>query len=238
MDIQGRKAVVLGGTSGIGLEASRQLLEAGAALVVGSRTEANRASAAKSLGPGAQIREVDVLDREGLAALFAEHAPIDILVCSATGGPRATGPFLQMDLDGFQGSFAKLWGYANAVRIGATSMSKDGTIVLVSGYPARRPTPGASAISTVGNAVEGFARAIAPELSPCRINVVSPGIIMTPMLGLEPEAHNTFYESATKSLAIPRPGQPEEVARAILFLIENEYVTGTTVDVDGGALLR
>ncbi len=238
MEIKGRKAVVLGGTSGIGLEAARQLLEAGAEVVVGSRSEANRASAATSLGPGAQIREVDVLDRAALAALFAEHAPIDILVCSATGGPRATGPFLQMDLDGFQGSFAKLWGYTNAVRIAATSMSEDGTIVLVSGYPARRPTPGASAISTVGNAVEGFVRAIALELAPRRINVVSPGIIITPMMGPESEARDAFYESATKSLAIPRPGQSEEVARAILFVIENEYVTGTTVDVDGGALLR
>ena len=237
MEIQGRKAIVLGGTSGIGLEAARQLLDAGAEVIVGSRSKANLESAAKSLGPRAQVREVDVLDREVLAALFAEHAPIDILVCSATGGPRATGPFLEMDLDGFQGSFAKLWGYTNSVRIAATSMSEDGTIVLVSGYPARRPTPGASAISTVGNAVEGFARAIAPELAPRRINVVSPGIIMTPMLGLGPKAHETFYGPATKNLAIPRPGQPEEVAHAILFLIENEYVTGTTVDVEGGALL-
>ena len=238
MEIKGRKAVVLGGTSGIGLEAARQLLEAGAEVIAGSRSEANRESAAKSLGPGAQIREIDVLDREGLAALFAEQAPIDILVCSSTGGPRAIGPFLEMDLDGFQGSFAKLWGYTNAVRIAAEFMSEDGTIVLVSGYPARRPTPGASAISTVGNAVEGFARAIAPELAPRRINVVSPGIIVTPMLGTGPEAYETFYKGATEDLAIPRPGQPEEVAHAILFLIENEYVTGTTVDVEGGALLR
>ncbi|MEE8165187.1 MAG: SDR family oxidoreductase, partial [Myxococcota bacterium] len=75
-------------------------------------------------------------------------------------------------------------------------------------------------------------------LAPRRINVVSPGIIITPMMGPESEARDAFYESATKSLAIPRPGQSEEVARAILFVIENEYVTGTTVDVDGGALLR
>jgi len=237
MKLQGRKAIVLGGTSGIGLETARQLSDGGADIVVASRSESNREIAASTLGPSAAIREVDVLDRDGLAALFEEQAPFDILVCSATGGPRAIGPFLEMDLDGFQGSFAKLWGYTNAVRLGASSMSEDGTIVLVSGYPARRPSPGVSAISTVGNAVEGFARAIASEIAPRRINVVSPGVISTPMMSLEPEIRDTFLASTTESFSIPRPGQPEEVASAILFLIENDFVTGTTVDVDGGALL-
>jgi NAD(P)-dependent dehydrogenase (short-subunit alcohol dehydrogenase family) len=237
MKLQGRKAIVLGGTSGIGLETARQLSDGGADIVVASRSESNREIAASTLGAAAVIREVDVLDRDGLAALFEEQSPFDILVCSATGGPRAIGPFLEMDLDGFQGSFAKLWGYTNAVRLGASSMSEDGTIVLVSGYPARRPSPGVSAISTVGNAVEGFARAIASEIAPRRINVVSPGVISTPMMTLDPEIRDTFLASTTESFAIPRPGQPEEVAGAILFVIENEYVTGTTVDVDGGALL-
>jgi len=237
MEIQGRKAIVLGGTSGIGLETARQLVEGGAEVVVASRSDANREKASRTLGPKAAIREVDVLDREALAALFQEQAPFDILVCAATGGPRALGPFLEMDLDGFQASFAKLWGYTNAVRLGAASMTENGTIVLVSGYPARRPSPGASAISTVGNAVEGFARAIASEIVPRRINVVSPGVIATPMFDLDGEMRDTFLASATQSFAIPRAGEPEEVASAILFVIGNDFVTGTTVDVDGGALL-
>lgn len=237
MQIKGSRAVVLGGTSGIGLSAARLLDEAGADVVAASRSDANRATATQTLGPRAAVREVDVLDRDALTALFVEYAPIDILVCCATGGPRATGPFLEMDLDGFQGSFAKLWGYTNAVRLGADSMSERGSIVLVSGYPARRPTPGASAISTVGNAVEGFVRAIAPEIAPRRINVVSPGVITTPMFSLPPDARDKFLANATKSFAIPRAGEADEVARAILFLIENEFVTGTTIDIDGGALL-
>lgn len=237
MKIQGRKALVLGGTSGIGLEAARLLAEGGAEVVVGGRSEAHRTSASETLGPEVGIREIDVLDRDGLTALFRDLAPLDILVSSATGGPRAMGPFLEMDLDGFQGSFAKLWGYTNAVRLGAPSMTPDGSIVLVSGYPARRPTPGASAISTVGNAVEGFVRAIAPEIAPRRINVVSPGVIATPMFNLDPDLRETFLENATKAFAIPRAGRAEEVARAIIFQIENDFVTGTTIDVDGGALL-
>jgi NAD(P)-dependent dehydrogenase (short-subunit alcohol dehydrogenase family) len=237
MNIEGRKALILGGTSGIGLEAARLLAVGGANVVVGGRSEANRKTAAETLGPKVDVREIDVLDRDALDALFADLAPLDILVSSATGGPRAGGPFLEMDLDGFQGSFAKLWGYTNAVRLGAGSLAEDGTIVLVSGYPARRPAPGASAISTVGNAVEGFVRAIASEIAPRRINVVSPGVIDTPMFSLEPKVRENFLATATKRFAIPRAGLPQEVATAILFLIENDFVTGTTIDVDGGALL-
>jgi len=237
MELDGKRALVLGGTSGIGLAAAQQLRSAGAKVSIASRSQANREEANRVLGDGVDAYEVDVLDRGALEALFSRLQPLDILVCSATGGPRAAGPFLEMDLDGFQGSFAKLWGYTNAVRIGAPDMSERGSIVLVSGYPARRPTPGASAISTVGNAVEGFARAIANEIAPRRINVVSPGAIATPMLALPPETRDQYLRAATKDFAIPRPGTADEVAQAILFLLENDFVTGTTVDVDGGALL-
>ncbi|MAE96931.1 MAG: short-chain dehydrogenase [Deltaproteobacteria bacterium] len=237
MELEGRRAVVLGGTSGIGLAAVRQLQAAGAEVVAGSRSETTRQAARAALGTGVSWRRIDVLDRDALAALFAEVAPFDVLVNAATGGERAVGPFLEMDLDGFQGSFCKLWGYVNSVRLGAAHMSDDGAIVLVSGYPARKCSPGASAISTVGNAVEGFARAVAPEIAPRRINVVSPGVIDTPMFSMPPEARDAFLANATDRQPIPRPGRPEEVAEAILLAVRNDFMTGSTIDVDGGALL-
>jgi len=237
MNPQDRRALVLGGTSGIGLAAARMLLDRGAAVTVMSRSESNRTLAEKTLGAGADIRQLDVLNRDAMAALFAELAPFDILVNAATGGARATGPFLQMDLDGFTGSFHKLWGYVNSVRLGAEHLSEHGCIVLVSGSPARKCQPGMSAISTVGNAVEGFVRAVAPELAPRRINVVSPGIIDTPMFPVQGDARDEFLSRATASTLLKRAGTPEEVAAGILFAIENDFVTGTTIDVDGGALL-
>ena len=237
MEIAAKRAVVLGGTSGIGLAAVQQLERAGATVIAGSRSKAHIDEAAGTVGSAVTFREVDVLDRDGLRTLFEAAAPFDILVNSATGGARATGPFLEMDLDGFQGSFRKLWGYTNSVRLGAEHMTEAGAIVLVSGYPARKCSPGASAISTVGNAVEGFVRAIAPEIAPRRINVVSPGVIDTPMLTMPKEARDEFLVSATQHFPIPRPGRADEVAAAILFLIQNDYVTGSTVDVEGGALL-
>jgi NAD(P)-dependent dehydrogenase (short-subunit alcohol dehydrogenase family) len=236
MDINGKKALVLGGTSGIGLAVVAMLAEGGASVIGFGRSEGNIASASEAV-PAASFAALDVLDRDAMSAVFEAHAPFDILVNAATGGERATGPFLAMDLDGFTGSFRKLWGYVNSVRLGGNHLSENGCITLVSGSPARKCQPGMSAISTVGNAVEGFVRAIAPEIAPRRINVVSPGLIDTPMFPGEGAAREDFLAKATSNNVIKRAGTAEEVAKGILFTIENDFVTGTTVDVDGGALL-
>jgi NAD(P)-dependent dehydrogenase (short-subunit alcohol dehydrogenase family) len=237
MEIKGKRAIVLGGTSGIGLAAVQQLASAGADVIAGSRSKSNVEKAVATVDDNVTFRQIDVLDRDGLSALFQEFAPFDILVNAATGGGRAMGPFLEMDLDGFQGSFRKLWGYTNSVRLGTEHMTKSGAIVLVSGYPARKCGPGYSAISTVGNAVEGFVRAIAPEIAPRRINVVAPGLTDTPMFTMQGAEREKFFRDGTKNALIPRAGKAEEVADAIVFLIRNEYMTGSTVDVEGGALL-
>ena len=166
--------------------------------------------------------------------IFEKHAPFDILVSAATGGSRAAGPFLEMDMLGFKSSFDKLWGYANIVRFGTNYLSSDGTIVLVSGAPARRMKPGQIALSAVGGAVENLVRGVAKEIAPKRINSVSPGLIDTPMFSQEGEDRKIFLNSMTEANTIKRAGKPEEVAKGIIFVIENEFVTGTTVDVDGG----
>jgi len=231
-NFKGKKAIIFGGTSGIGLEIAK-LLRADKAEVV----TVSRRGPISDENEGMQNEIADVQDRKALELLFEKHSGFDFLVNAATGGPRAVGPFLDMDLDGFQGSFAKLWGYVNSVRLGAPHMAKDGAIVLLSGYPARKPRPGALAIGTVGNAVEGFIRLAAAEIKPLRINGVCPGLIDTPMFAMEGEARENHFSSTTKDHLIPRVGKPEEVAAAAIFLLGNAFVTGTIVDVDGGAIL-
>lgn len=233
MDVSGKTAVVLGGTSGIGLATTRQLAAKGAKVIAVSRDP----DKAGELPEGVTTEACDVLDRDAMAALFARLAPFDILVSSATGGGRAVGPFLEMDMDGFEGSFRKVWGYANTVRYGAEHLSEDGAIVLVSGTPARKIRPGMIAIGAAGAAIETMVRSLAPEIAPRRINVVSPGMIDTPINPLEGEARTKAYADATANNLIPRAGTADEVAQAIVFVIENDFVTGTTVDVDGGWLL-
>jgi len=232
MSLTGKKALVFGGTSGIGLATVVKLRDLGAEVVAISRDPAK----AENID-AVTLEACDVLDRESLSALFARHAPFDILISAATGGARATGPFLEMDLDGYQASFDKLWGYTNCVRLGAEHLSENGNIVLVSGSPARRAKPGQSAIASVGGAVEQFVRAIAIEIAPKRINLVSPGVIATPMFGPDSEQREKMLASATAKHLIPRAGGAEEVADGIVFVTQNAYVTGTTIDVDGGWLL-
>jgi NAD(P)-dependent dehydrogenase (short-subunit alcohol dehydrogenase family) len=233
MDVAGKKALVFGGTSGIGLATVEQLVALGASVVAMGRSP----DKADNLPAGVEFRQCDVRDRDALAALFEDCAPYDILVTAATGGARAAGPFMEMDMDGYQGSFDKLWGYANVVRFGAAALSADGSIVLVSGSPARKAKPGQVALASVGSAVEALVRAVAPEIVPKRLNVVSPGVINTNMFGPASDKRDEMVLANTAKNLIPRGGTADEVAQAILFVIQNDFVTGTTVDVDGGWLL-
>ena len=140
-------------------------------------------------------------------------------------------------MDGYRASFDKLWGYANMVRYGAEYLSKNGSIVLVSGTPARKCKPGQVSLSSVGSSVEALVRAVAPELAPRRINVVAPGVIDTPMVAIEGVERTAYYGKATADNLIPRAGTAEEVAQGVVFMAQNDFVTGTTIDVDGGWLL-
>ena len=232
MNIEGKKAIVFGGTSGIGLATVNLLVAGGAEVIAVSRDPAKAGTP-----DGFSVAACDVRDPEALNALFEEAAPFDILISAATGGSRAAGPFMNMDISAYQASFDKLWGYTNVVRFGASHLSEDGTIVLVSGSPARRAKPGQIALASVGGAVEQFVRALAPEIAPRRINVVSPGVISTPMFGNDEKQRDEMLQKATASHLIPRPGEASEVAKGIMFVIENDFVTGTTIDVDGGWLL-
>ena len=233
MDVNGKKAIVFGGTSGIGLATTKRLADAGATVVAISRDPSKVGDPPASV----TLEKCDVRDREALQALFEKLAPFDILISAATGGARAVGPFLEMDMEGYQNSFDKLWGYTNVVRFGAGHLPDDGCIVLVSGAPARRMRPGQIAIGSVGGAVEAFVRGVAPELAPRRINVVSPGQIDTPMVSFQGAEREAHYKKSTANNLIPRAGTADEVAQAIMLVTTNDFMTGTTVDVDGGWIL-
>ena len=237
MDVSGKKAIVFGGTSGIGLATVRLLAAQGCQVVAVSRNPQKAMDLPDGLPDGVVVKKCDVLDRKGLAELFSDCGRFDILVSSATGGSRAMGPFMEMDMDGFQASFDKLWGYANVVRFGAGHLNKNGAVVLVSGSPARKCKPGQIALSSVGGAVEAMVRALAPELAPIRINTVSPGVIDTPMQTAQGAERVEIYKKMTGNNVIARAGRPDEVAQAIIFAITNDFVTGTTIDVDGGWLI-
>ena len=112
----------------------------------------------------------------------------------------------------------------------------DGAIVLISGAPARRARPGQAALASVGGAVEAFVRAVAPELAPKRINVVSPGVIDTPMVQRFTGNLPQNIKAMEAAEPVGRLGKPEEIADAVIWLSSDRasFVTGHSLAVDGG----
>lgn len=228
--------VVIGGTSGIGLATAMLAQAEGASVWAASRTKEKLQDAGKR-APGIEFRQVDTHDLSGLGALFQEVGKVDHIIASATGADRTMAPFMDQTDEQFREAFNKFWGYNNVIRQGVPYLAESGSITLVSGIPARKANPGMSSISCVGSAVEGLTRALALELAPRRVNVVAPGIIDTGMFDHFGENKATTLAQLAKNIPLQRVGDPREVAEAILLVMTNGYMTGATIDVDGGALL-
>ncbi len=234
--LENKHVVIIGATSGIGLAAARQAAALGAKVWGASRSP-GRVDAASREVPDATFTALDIHDTEAMTRLFESVGSIDHLVGCATGADRTMAPFLEQTEAQFQEAFGKFWGYCNLVRHGAPFLTAEASITLVSGTPARKCNPGMSAISCVGNAVEGLTRALALELAPRRVNVVAPGIIDTGMFDRFGDKKADALANMGKNVPLGRVGQPDEVAAAILAAMTNTYMTGATLDVDGGTLL-
>ena len=234
--MDGMNVVVIGGTSGIGLATAISSAQRGATVFAAGRS-LDKIEACQASYPDIQFRQVDTHDPEGLSALFSEAGPINHLVGAATGATRTNGPFMSQSDEQFRAAFDKFWGYTHVVRQGVPHLAEDASITLVSGTPARKCNPGMISVSCTGCAVEGFVRALTPELAPIRINGVAPGIIDTPMFDHFGEKKSATLDAIGANFPLGRVGQPEEVAEAILLCMSNTYMTGVVIDVDGGALL-
>lgn len=235
--LQGKNVVIIGGTAGIGLATAELASAAGARVWVAGRS-AGYQEQARELAQGRfEVRQADTHDADALTALFEEVGKIDHLVSSAVGGERTLKPFVEQTEEQFKAAYGKLWGYAKVVRTGVPFLAEDGAITLVSGSPARKIAPNQSALSCVGASVENMVRCLAVELAPIRVNVVSPGTIDTPMFDDFGEEKQQRLSAMTAGHLIKRAGKPEEVAQGLIFAMENQFITGTTIDVDGGRLL-
>lgn len=228
--------VVIGGTSGIGLATAMLAQAEGANVWAAGRTKEKALDAGKR-APGIEFRQVDTHDLAGLGALFQEVGSVDHIIAAATGADRTMAPFMDQTDEQFREAFNKFWGYNNVIRQGVPYLAESGSITFVSGIPARKANPGMSSISCVGSAVEGLTRALALELAPRRVNVVAPGLIDTGMFDHFGENNATTLAQLAKNIPLKRVGDPREVAEAILLAMTNSYMTGATIDVDGGALL-
>lgn len=225
------KVLVVGGSSGIGFAVAQQALNAGAEVVIASRSRDKLQAAAKQLGGRVTVEQVDVSDEQAVIEFFERVGPFDHL--AATIKPQLpSGKFLENDLTAVHAAFdAKFWGQYRLAKHAVRHIRPHGSIVLTSGVASRRGYPGYSAVSAMNAATEALASAIAIELAPIRVNTVCPGFVDadTPIPG-----RAAYVKKLAPNLPLDRLGAANEIAAAYLYLFGNAYSTGSVILVDGG----
>jgi NAD(P)-dependent dehydrogenase (short-subunit alcohol dehydrogenase family) len=231
--------VVIGGSSGMGLAVARRCLADGASVVIAGRSSERLDAARRDLGTDAvRALAVDIGDRDQVAALFEQVGRVRHLVVTAADLPY--GPVRDLTEQGImRGVRSKILGPFFAVQLAAPRMRAGGSVTLTSGIAAYRPIPGGSVAASVNGALESMVRAFALELAPIRVNAVSPGWVDTPIWdGLAaPDVKQARFAEMGARLPNGRIGAAADIANAVAFLMQDDFVTGTVLHAEGGQLL-
>ena len=236
--MKGQRVIVIGGTAGIGWEVARQSAAQGAEVVIASSNPERVRKAVAELGSGAEGHPLDVASEPSIQEFFAQIGPFDHLVFTA-GDSLQLNALATADLQKARSAFElRYWGALAAVKYGSPSIRPGGSIVLTTGIACARPQKGWVFGASVCGAMDALTRALAMELAPTRVNAVSPGIVRTDlwqsMSGQDREAMYLNYGTA---LPVGRVGEPADIARTYLYLMQEGYSTGQIVVVDGGGVL-
>src|ERR1700693_5489334 len=233
MTLAGKKVVVVGGSSGIGLSTAELATREGAEGIIASRNADRLNEAASTLGP--KSRPTDVTSDQSVENLFRSCGPVDHVV--VTAAQLRTGPFKTVSMEDVRATMeSKFWGAWRVAR--AAEIRAGGSLTLVSGFLSIRPRPATAIVGAANGAVETLARSLALELAPVRVNCVSPGIIDTPIRASMPEAaRRDMLAKAAAALPVGRVGVGEDIARQILTFMTVGFATGSIVYLDGGALV-
>ncbi|MCB1747061.1 MAG: SDR family oxidoreductase [Gammaproteobacteria bacterium] len=237
MRLNEQTVVVLGGTSGIGLATACAARDAGARVVVTGRDAERLERARATLGDGARVQRLDATDEAGTRTLCEELGSIHHVF--VTAGQLVLDGRLAPATDELRPALdTRFWAALYAAKFAAPHMPAGGSITFMSGTAGRRPLPGAAVASASCGAVDAFARALALDLAPIRVNTITPGYVDTPLFDdILGAARDQVLADAAARLPVGRIGQPEDIAHAVLFLMQNGYVTGINLVVDGGGLL-
>ena len=230
------RVVVVGGSSGMGLAIAKLSHQRGAKVTIASRNREKLDQAALQIGTATRIEILDTTAEEGVAACFERLGPIDHLVIP--GSSVRTGTLKELPLsDALFTMRSKFWGpYLCAKH---AQVKPSGSITLFSGILSRRPGYNDAVLASVNAAVEAMGRALAKDMAPVRVNVVSPGMTggTGAYLAMPEAAREAMFNAIAEKLPVGRVGSAEEVAQAVLMLMTNGFITGVVLDVDGGGLL-
>ena len=234
MTFAGKKVVVVGGSSGIGLATAELVKREGADVVIASRSAARLDPVAERLKVTAI--PTDVTSDQSVAELFRRTGPVDHVVLTAA--QLRTGPFKTVALEDVRATMeGKFWGAWRVAR--EAEIRPGGSLTLVTGFLSVRPRPNSAIISAANGALESLTRALALELAPVRVNAVSPGVIDTPIRAAMPEAaRKEMLAKTAAALPVGRVGAAEDIAQQISSFMANGFATGAIVYLDGGALVN
>ncbi len=231
----GQRVVITGGAGGIGVALARDLVARGGYVVLAGRDAQRLADAAARAGPRASTAVLDVTDESAVARFFAAQPAIDHLVTAAAGTVR--GLVAELETAAARALFeSKYWGQYLCAKHAVGKLSARGSIVMFSGWIARKPMAGVSTLAAVDAAIEALGRTLALEIAPRRVNVVTLGMIDTPLWSarLAPEQQQAHFARVGAALPVGRAGTADDVAHAVRFLLENGFTTAAVIDVDGG----
>ena len=227
-------ALVVGGTSGIGLATARRLRDRGATVhVVGRNKERLDA-----IDPDLVGHRADGADRDAMAAVAETIGTVDWLVIAHSSG-EGMGPIATLDLDTLRRAFdGKFWGHATTIQAVLPHLAPTGSITLVSAITARMGMPGTAGLAAINGAVESLVKPLAVELAPIRVNGVSPGLVDTPWWDAMPAgARREYFAQSVRALPARHIATADDIAEVVVVAATNANLTGTVIETDAGARL-
>lgn len=233
------RVVVVGGTSGIGLATAQRLVDGGREVVVTGRQPERLAAALELLGKSASGEIVDATDSAATAAFFERTGPIDhvVITVTAAGG---VGAFRELELDSLRNAMdGKLLAHTAAAQSALKTLRADGSLTFITAASSGAAIPGTAGLAAVNASIEAMVPVLAVELAPVRANAVAPGVIDTPWWDwLDADARKATFAQFAEGIPVGRVGHASEVAAAICALVDNNFINGVVLRVDGGARLR
>src|SRR6204780_3449042 len=244
-NLEGKIAVVTGGSSGIGLATAKRFVDEGAYVFITGRRQNELDAAVKQIGRNITGVQGDVAKLADIDKLYAavkeQKGKLDVVFANAGIGELA--PIGQITEEHFDKQFdVNVKGLLFTVQKALRLLQDGGSIVLNASIVSITGNPAFSVYSATKAAVRSFARTWSVDLKDrrIRVNAISPGIIPTPgyntSLGMTQEQVDQFVQSSIGNIPLGRPGTTDEIAKAVLFLASDDssYVTGIELFVDGG----
>ncbi len=213
--------VIIGGTSGIGAALAAQLSNDNTIVHVASRQTG-----------------LDISDEQAVALYFETIGVLDHLIITA-GSYAPAGKVVDVNTNDAKAALdVKFWGTINAAKHAARYMKPGGSITLTTGMLSRKVVPNTYVKTAANAALEAVTKVLARELAPLRVNAISPGLTQTPAYQhLNEAAQSALFEQAKNSLPVGKVATTDDIATAYTLVINNSFMTGAIVDVDGGALI-